>query len=154
MQNSPRLASSKYKHVRANTIGIVNCHIFNSQSGSNIKLVSSYWLKFAALRLFVETMPIYQPVATGNRNKELYREMARSTWKNTMQDYSRITVFILTPLIFRYHLHLRLKCIPFPVFQLFWSFENNINILNIFSTPASYIRVTHQSMYVHYLQQY
>ncbi len=29
------------------------------------KLVSSYWLKFATLRLFVETVPIYKAVATG-----------------------------------------------------------------------------------------
>jgi hypothetical protein len=65
--NSPRLAYSKYKHVRANTIGVV--------------MVSSYWPKFAALRLFVETMPIYNAVATGNRNNELYRETARSNWK-------------------------------------------------------------------------
>jgi hypothetical protein len=56
-------------------------------------------------------MPIYKAVATGNRNNELYRETARSIWKKpliaTMPDYSRNTVFILTPLIFRYHLPLR-----------------------------------------------
>jgi hypothetical protein len=63
----PRLAYSKYKHVRANTIGVVT--------------VSSYGPKFAALRLFVETMPIYYAVTTGNRNNELYREAARSNWK-------------------------------------------------------------------------
>ncbi len=67
----------------------------------NGKLVSSYWPKFAVLLLFVETMPIYKAVATGNRNNELYRETARSNWKYpsivTMPDYSRITVFILTP---------------------------------------------------------
>ncbi len=28
-----------------------------------------------------ETMPIYNALATGNRNKELYRETARSNWK-------------------------------------------------------------------------
>ncbi len=71
----------------------------------NGKLVSSYWPKFAALRLFVETMPIYKAVATGNRKNKLYRETARSNWKQlsiaTMPDYSRIT-----PLIFRYHLPL------------------------------------------------
>jgi hypothetical protein len=65
--NFPRLAYSKYKHVLANTIGVV--------------MVSSHWPKFTALRLFVETMPIYDAVATGNRNNELYREMARSNWK-------------------------------------------------------------------------
>jgi hypothetical protein len=57
-------------------------------------------------------MPIHKAGATGNRNKELYREMARSNWMKpliaTMLDYSRITVFILTPLIFRYHLPLTL----------------------------------------------
>jgi hypothetical protein len=77
-----------------------------------VKLVSSYWPKFAALRRFVETKPIYKAVATGNRNNELYRETARSNWKKpsiaTIADYSRNTVFILTPLIFRYHLPLRL----------------------------------------------
>ncbi len=46
-----RHAYSRYKHVCANTIGIVT--------------VSPYWLKFAALRLFVETIPIYKAVATG-----------------------------------------------------------------------------------------
>ncbi len=56
--NLNRLAYSRYKHVRANTIGVVNVHILNMQSGSNGKLVSSYWPKFAALHLFVETMPI------------------------------------------------------------------------------------------------
>jgi hypothetical protein len=28
-----RLAYSRYKHVRANTIGVVNVHILNMQSG-------------------------------------------------------------------------------------------------------------------------
>jgi hypothetical protein len=65
--NSHRLAYSKYKHVPANTIGV--------------GMVSSYWPKFAGLRLFVKTMPIYNAVATGNRNNELYRETARSNWK-------------------------------------------------------------------------
>jgi len=66
-------------------------------------------------------MPIYKAVATGNRNNELYRETARSNWKKpsiaTMPDYSRNTVFILTPLIFRCHLPLSasrtLICKPF-----------------------------------------
>ncbi len=48
----------------------------------NGKLVSSYWPKFTALRLFVETMPIYKAVATGNRNIELYRETTRSICKS------------------------------------------------------------------------
>jgi hypothetical protein len=60
-------AYSRYEYVCANTIGVV--------------MVSSYWQKFSALCLFVETMPIYNVVATGNRNNELYRETARSNWK-------------------------------------------------------------------------
>ncbi len=67
--------------------------------------------QIAALRLIVETMSIYKAVPTGNRNIELYRETARSNWKKpsiaTMPDYSRTTVFILTPLIFRYHLPIK-----------------------------------------------
>jgi hypothetical protein len=34
-----RLAYSKYKHVHANTIGIVNVHILNPQSGWKIEPV-------------------------------------------------------------------------------------------------------------------
>jgi hypothetical protein len=56
-------------------------------------------------------MPIHKAGATGNRNKELYRETARSNWIKpsiaTKPDYSRITVFILTSLLFRYHLPLK-----------------------------------------------
>ena len=37
--------------------------------------------KFAALHLFVETMPIYKAVATGNGNIEFYRETTRSICK-------------------------------------------------------------------------
>jgi hypothetical protein len=37
--------------------------------------------KFATLRLFVVTMPIYKAVATENRNIEFYRETARSNCK-------------------------------------------------------------------------
>jgi hypothetical protein len=44
-------------------------------------MVSSYWPKFTALCLFVETMPIYKAIATGNGNKEFYRETARSNCK-------------------------------------------------------------------------
>jgi hypothetical protein len=61
-----RLAYSRYEYACANTIGVA--------------MVSSYW-PLPALRLFVETMPIYNAVATGNRNIELYRETARSNWK-------------------------------------------------------------------------
>jgi hypothetical protein len=102
--NLIRFAYSRYKHVRANTIVVVNVHILNTQSGSNGKLVSSYGPKFSALRLFVETMPIYRAVATGNRNNELYRETERSNWKQpsiaTMPDHIRITVSIPSPLFF------------------------------------------------------
>jgi hypothetical protein len=54
-------------YVAGNTIGVVT--------------VSPYWLKFAALRLFVETIPIYKAVASGNGNIEFYRETARSNFK-------------------------------------------------------------------------
>jgi hypothetical protein len=50
-----------------NTIGVV--------------IVSSYWPKHAALRLFVETIPIYTAVATRNRNNEYYRETTSSKVK-------------------------------------------------------------------------
>ena len=53
--------------VRANTAGIV--------------MVSPYWLKLAALRLFVVTMPIQKAVASGNGNIEFYRESTRSNLK-------------------------------------------------------------------------
>jgi hypothetical protein len=65
--NSIRHAYSRYKLVCANTIGIV--------------MVSPYWLKFAALRLFVETIPIYKAAATGKGNNEFYRERTRSNLK-------------------------------------------------------------------------
>jgi hypothetical protein len=66
--NSIRHAYSRYEYVvAANTIGVVT--------------VSPYWLKFAALRLFVETIPIYKAVASGNGNIEFYRETTRSNFK-------------------------------------------------------------------------
>jgi hypothetical protein len=65
--NSIRHAYSRYKQVRANAIGVV--------------MVSPYWLKFAALRLFVEIIPIYKAVASGNGNKEFYKEITRSNIK-------------------------------------------------------------------------
>jgi hypothetical protein len=55
------------EHVRTNTIGVV--------------MVSPYWLKFAALRLYDETMPIEKAVATGKGNNEFYRERTRSNLK-------------------------------------------------------------------------
>jgi hypothetical protein len=65
--NSIRHAYSRYEYVRANTIGVV--------------MVLPYWLKFAALRLFVETIPVYKAVASGNGNKEFYQEITRSNFK-------------------------------------------------------------------------
>jgi hypothetical protein len=53
------------KHVCANTIGVV--------------MVSLYWLKFAALRLFVGTIPIYKAVVIGKGNNEYYRRRTRSS---------------------------------------------------------------------------
>jgi hypothetical protein len=65
--NLIRHAYPRYKHVHANTIGIVT--------------VLPYWLKFAALRLFVETVPIYKAVATRKGNNKFYREWTRSNLK-------------------------------------------------------------------------
>jgi hypothetical protein len=65
--NSIRHAYSRYEYVRANTIGVVT--------------VSPYWLKFAALRLFVVTMPIQKAVASGKGNNEYYRRRRRSNLK-------------------------------------------------------------------------
>jgi hypothetical protein len=65
--NSIRHSYSRYEYVRANTIGDV--------------MVSPYWLKFAALRLFVETIPIYKAVASGKGNNEYDRERTRSNLK-------------------------------------------------------------------------
>jgi hypothetical protein len=65
--NSIRHAYSRYEYVRANTIGVVTA--------------SPYWLKVAALRLFVVTMPIQKAVASGKGNIEFYRESTRSNLK-------------------------------------------------------------------------
>jgi hypothetical protein len=75
--NLIRHAYSRYKHICANTISVVYVHIYEYER----KLISSYWLKFAELRLFVETLPIYKAVATRSRKNELYRETACSNWK-------------------------------------------------------------------------
>jgi hypothetical protein len=53
--NSIRHAYLRYEYVCANTIGVVT--------------VSPYWLKFAALRLFVMTSPNNKDVASGNGNR-------------------------------------------------------------------------------------
>jgi hypothetical protein len=65
--NSIRHAYSRYEYVRANTIDVVT--------------VSPYWLKFAALRLFVVTMPIQKAVASGKGNNEYYRRRTPSNLK-------------------------------------------------------------------------
>ncbi len=65
--NLIRHAYSRYEYVRANTIGVV--------------AVSPYWLKFAALRLFVVTMPIQKTVTSGNGNIEFDIETAHSNLK-------------------------------------------------------------------------
>jgi hypothetical protein len=51
--NSIRHAYSRYEYICANTIGVVT--------------VSPYWLKFAALRLFVVTMPIQKTCSKWKR---------------------------------------------------------------------------------------
>jgi hypothetical protein len=50
-----RLAYSRNKHVRANTIGVVNVHILNTTQWETGLVL--FCPKFAALRLLVETMP-------------------------------------------------------------------------------------------------
>jgi hypothetical protein len=65
--NSIRHAYSRYEYVCANTIGVVT--------------VLPYWLKFAALFLFVVTMPIQKAVASGKGNNEYYRRRTRSNLK-------------------------------------------------------------------------
>jgi hypothetical protein len=68
--NLIRLAFSRYEYFRANTIGVVT-----------VSPVSPYWLKFAALRLFVVTMPIQKAVTSGKGNIKFYRESTRSNLK-------------------------------------------------------------------------
>ncbi len=67
--------------------------------------------KLAALHLFVETLPRYKAISTGNRNIEFYSETTCSNCIlssiTRMPDRTQITVFFLTPLIFRYHLPLK-----------------------------------------------
>jgi hypothetical protein len=67
LANSIRHAYSRYEYVRANTIGVVTA--------------LPYWLKVAALRLFVVTMPIQKAVASGKGNNEYYRRRTRSNLK-------------------------------------------------------------------------
>jgi hypothetical protein len=57
-ENLIRHGYSRYEYVRAYTFGVVT--------------VSPYWLKFAALRLFVVAMPIQKAVTSGNGNIEFH----------------------------------------------------------------------------------
>jgi hypothetical protein len=69
-----RHAYSRYKYVCANILALtcyfrqyyLGCECSYLELSKQGKLVWSYWLKFATLCLFVETMPIYKAVATGN----------------------------------------------------------------------------------------
>jgi hypothetical protein len=63
--NSIRHAYSRYEYVCANIFALT-CYFRQYYWSKQGKLVSSYWQKFAPLCLFVETMPIYKAVATGN----------------------------------------------------------------------------------------
>jgi hypothetical protein len=64
--NLIRLAYSRYKHVRANTIGVVNV-ILNTQWETGLVLLA----KIRSASRIVETMPIYIAVASGNGNRLL-----------------------------------------------------------------------------------
>jgi hypothetical protein len=65
--NSIRHAYSRYEYIRANILALT--YPFR------------HYKKFATLRLFFETMPIYKAVASGNGNIEFYRESTRSNLK-------------------------------------------------------------------------
>jgi hypothetical protein len=65
--NLIRHGYSRYEYVRASTLALT--YPFR------------HYKKFATLRLFVETMPIFKAVASGNRNMEFYRETTRSNLK-------------------------------------------------------------------------
>jgi hypothetical protein len=65
--NSIHHAYSRYEYVCANILALT--YPFR------------HYKKFETLRLFVETMPIYKAVASGNGNIEFYRESTRSNLK-------------------------------------------------------------------------
>jgi hypothetical protein len=65
--NSIRHAYSRYEYICANIWALT--YPFR------------HYKKFATLRLFIETMPIYKAVASGNGNIEFYRETTRSNLK-------------------------------------------------------------------------
>jgi hypothetical protein len=65
--NSIRQAYSRYEYVRASTLALT--YPFR------------HYKKFATLCLFIETMPIFKAVASGNGNIEFYRETTCSNLK-------------------------------------------------------------------------
>ncbi len=65
--NSIRHAYSRYEYIRANILALT--YPFR------------HYRKFATLRQFVETMPIFKVVASGNGNIEFYIETTRSNLK-------------------------------------------------------------------------
>jgi hypothetical protein len=65
--NSIRHAYSRYEYICANILALT--YPFR------------HYKKFATLRLFVETMPIYKAVASGNGNIEFYIETTGSNSK-------------------------------------------------------------------------
>ncbi len=122
--NLIRHAYSRYEYVCANILVLTYSFrhtIGPRQSGSNEKLVSSYWLKFATLRLFVKTMPIYKAVATPNGKNEFYRERHVQIANNPQSALCQTEAKLLCPsrppsfFIFHYHLPLRR---PIAIFDL------------------------------------
>jgi hypothetical protein len=77
--------------ISDNTIGVVNVHIFNRQSGSNRKLVLSYWPKIR------NAWPIYKAVATGNGKDEFYRETHVETANNPRSPQCQTEAELLFP---------------------------------------------------------
>ncbi len=65
--------------ISANTIGAVNVHIVGETCKIYFILNKRTGGIFDPRRLFVETMPIYKAVATGNRNNEFYRDKLQIT---------------------------------------------------------------------------
>jgi hypothetical protein len=84
-------------------MGTVNVHILNTQSGWNGKLVSSYRPKFATVRLFVETMPIYKVKQAETERRSFTRKQYVQITLDRHND-ALFTVSFPTSVIFRYHL--------------------------------------------------
>ena len=55
-----------------------------------VVMVSSYWSKFATLRLIVETMPIYKAVTAGNGNNEFLQRNNTFKFKITLDRHNAI----------------------------------------------------------------